>query len=78
MTRLEVRELRSEAAEPLPQFLESPLSDFGLMAAFQAQSPYEQDALLEWIVSAESSEARDERIAEMLDQLDISTRGLEK
>jgi hypothetical protein len=53
----------------LPQFLEAPLTDFGLMAAFHACSPYEQDVFLEWITSAEGLETRDERIANVLDAL---------
>jgi hypothetical protein len=49
--------------------LEQVLTDFGLLAAFYARPVFQQNDYLFWIDSAAQPEARDARIAALLDDL---------
>jgi len=65
----------ADEASDLPSFLEKLLVDFGLLDAFQSQSPTLRAG---FVSSAQRQDLRDERIAAMLDGLANIDRKTEK
>jgi Bacteriocin-protection, YdeI or OmpD-Associated len=68
----------ADEASDLPSFLEKLLVDFGLLDAFQSQSPTLRAGFVSLITSAQRQDLRDERIAAMLDGLANIDRKTEK
>jgi hypothetical protein len=64
-----------DSSPELPQTIERVLSDFGLIGAFQCKPFLHQQGYPFWIGSAEWPEDRDNRIADMLDDLAIERNG---
>jgi len=54
---------------PMPADIEKRLEEQGLRAAYDARPPYQQNDYLGWIGRAKQRETRDERLAQMLDEL---------
>jgi uncharacterized protein YdeI (YjbR/CyaY-like superfamily) len=54
--------------------MEKALVEFGLMEAFRARPPYQQNDYVWWITSAKRSETQQGRVAQMLDELSRGDR----
>jgi uncharacterized protein YdeI (YjbR/CyaY-like superfamily) len=69
------RELRlTRALQPMPAFVRRALTQRGLAAAYRARPPYQQNDYLAWINRAAREETKQERLAQMLDELAGGTR----
>lgn len=55
---------------PMPAFVRQALEERGLMAAYRARPPYQQNDYLGWIARAKREATRQQRLAQMLDELD--------
>ena len=54
---------------PMPGFVLEALEQHGLMAAYRARPPYQQNDYVGWITRAKRPETRDKRLAQMLEEL---------
>jgi uncharacterized protein YdeI (YjbR/CyaY-like superfamily) len=54
---------------PMPAFVGDALNRRGLMAAFQARPPYQQNDYLGWIGRAKREGTKGKRLKQMLDEL---------
>lgn len=57
------------ARHPMPPFVEQALDENGLMEAYRARPPYQQNDDIGWIIRARREETRDRRLRQMLDEL---------
>jgi uncharacterized protein YdeI (YjbR/CyaY-like superfamily) len=55
--------------QTMPADMESALVEFGLMDAYQARPPYQQNDYIGWIARAKRRETQEKRIGQMLDEL---------
>lgn len=54
---------------PMPDWVRDALNSNGLMSAYQARPPYQQNDYLGWITRAKREQTRLKRMAQMLDEL---------
>ena len=54
---------------PMPKFVREALNAKGLMEAYKARPPYQQNDYLGWINRAVREETREKRLKQMLDEL---------
>jgi uncharacterized protein YdeI (YjbR/CyaY-like superfamily) len=59
---------------PVPDYVETALSQRGLMEAYRARPPYQQNDYIWWITTAKREETRDKRLAQMLEELESGDR----
>lgn len=57
------------AKNPMPKFVREALNKKGLMEAYKARPPYQQNDYLGWINRAVRDETREKRLQQMLDEL---------
>ena len=57
------------ATNPMPASVEAALNERGLMAAYRARPPYQQNDYLGWISRAKRGATRQKRIDQMLAEL---------
>lgn len=62
----------SRPIHPMPEFVREALLEHGLMEAYRARPPYQQNDYIGWINRAKRIETRQRRLDQMLDEL---TRG---
>ncbi len=55
---------------PMPDFVERALRSRGLVRAYRARPPYQQNDYVGWITSAKREETQQKRLNEMLDELE--------
>lgn len=55
---------------PMPAFVREALRKRGLMRAYQARPPYQQNDYVGWISRAKREETRRKRLQQMLDELE--------
>jgi len=55
----------------MPPFVRRALQDEGLMAAYRARPPYQQNDYLDWIVRAKRDETQLKRLKEMIQELSV-------
>jgi uncharacterized protein YdeI (YjbR/CyaY-like superfamily) len=53
----------------MPAFVRQALTRSGLMAAYRARPPYQQNDYIGWIGRAKKPETRAKRLSQMLDEL---------
>lgn len=53
----------------MPKFVSDALSRAGLMEAYKARPPYQQNDYIGWITRAVREETKQKRLAQMLDEL---------
>jgi uncharacterized protein YdeI (YjbR/CyaY-like superfamily) len=53
----------------MPDFMERALQESGLIEAYRARPPYQQNDYIWWIASPKRQETRDRRLAQMLAEL---------
>lgn len=54
---------------PMPAFVPQALNEQGLMEAYRARPPYQQNDYLGWIAQAKRDETKQKRLAKMLSEL---------
>ena len=54
---------------PIPEDIRQLMHDRGLVEAYQARPPYQQNDYIGWIEQAKRTDTRDRRIHQMLDEL---------
>ena len=54
---------------PLPAFVREALRTSGLMEAYKARPPYQQNDYIGWITRAKRPETRQRRLTQMLEEL---------
>ena len=54
---------------PMPTFVEAALQHSGLMDAYCARPPYQQNDYIGWITRAKKDETKEKRMKQMLDEL---------
>ena len=54
----------------MPTFLRAALNDRGLMDAYRARPPYQQNDYIGWIMRARLETTRQKRLNQMLDELE--------
>lgn len=54
----------------MPTFLRTALNDRGLMDAYRARPPYQQNDYIGWIMRAKLETTRQKRLDQMLDELE--------
>lgn len=54
---------------PMPDFVRKALESSGLMAAYRARPPYQQNDYIGWICRGVREETRQKRLSQMLDEL---------
>jgi uncharacterized protein YdeI (YjbR/CyaY-like superfamily) len=59
---------------PMPTFVRDALRDNGLMDAYQARPPYQQNDYVGWITRAKKPETQMKRMTQMLDELSAGDR----
>jgi uncharacterized protein YdeI (YjbR/CyaY-like superfamily) len=59
---------------PMPGEMRQAIAERGLMDAYQARPPYQQNDYVSWITSAKRPETRAKRLAQMLDELAAGDR----
>ena len=57
------------AKNPMPAYVETALNEHGLLGAYQARPPYQQNDYLGWISRAKLDATRQKRIDQMLAEL---------
>ena len=57
------------ARNPMPEFVQEALDSRGLMDAYRARPPYQQNDYLGWIGRAKRDATRQKRLNQMLDEL---------
>lgn len=60
----------SRPIHPMPDFVEAALIERGLMAAYRARPPYQQNDYVGWINRAKRPATKQKRLAQMLDELE--------
>ena len=55
---------------PMPAFVREALQGRGLMEAYRARPPYQQNDYIGWITRAKTEATRQKRLNQMLDELD--------
>ena len=55
---------------PMPDFICDALNARGLMDAYQARPPYQQNDYIGWITRAKQESTRQKRLNQMLDELE--------
>ena len=60
----------SRPIHPMPEFVHQALSESGLMDAYRARPPYQQNDYIGWITRAKRSETRQKRLSQMLYELE--------
>lgn len=55
---------------PMPDFVLEALLGRGLMSAYEARPPYQQNDYIGWISRAKREETRQRRLMQMLDELE--------
>ncbi len=63
------RSRRKRARYPMPSDLRDALIRAGLSAAYRDRPPYQQNDYIGWITRAKRPETREQRLAQMLDEL---------
>lgn len=59
----------TRAKNPMPPFVREALDSHGLMEAYKARPPYQQNDYLGWISRAKLDATRRKRLDQMLDEL---------
>jgi uncharacterized protein YdeI (YjbR/CyaY-like superfamily) len=59
----------TRAKNPMPTFVQNALNERGLMEAYRARPPYQQNDYLGWIVRAKLEATKLKRLNQMLDEL---------
>jgi uncharacterized protein YdeI (YjbR/CyaY-like superfamily) len=54
---------------PMPTYVETALQENGLLEAYRARPPYQQNDYVGWITRAKKDETRERRLKQMLDEL---------
>ncbi len=54
---------------PMPEFLRDALNTHGLMDAYRARPPYQQNDYIGWIQRAKQEATKQKRLNQMLDEL---------
>jgi hypothetical protein len=54
---------------PMPAFIRKALTQHGLVLAYKARPPYQQNDYIGWITRAKLKPTQDKRLAQMLDEL---------
>jgi uncharacterized protein YdeI (YjbR/CyaY-like superfamily) len=57
-------------SHPMPPLVKRALDERGLMDAYRARPPYQQNDYLGWIEQAKRPETREKRLRQMLDELE--------
>ena len=60
----------SRPVQPMPDWVREALEERGLMVAYRARPPYQQNDYLGWIARAKRPETKHKRLAQMLDELE--------
>jgi uncharacterized protein YdeI (YjbR/CyaY-like superfamily) len=60
----------SRPIHPMPDFVEQALVESGLMEAYRARPPYQQNDYIGWINRAKRPETKHRRLEQMLDELE--------
>jgi uncharacterized protein YdeI (YjbR/CyaY-like superfamily) len=68
MTESKVSRL-TRAKNPMPTFVRNALNERGLMEAYHARPPYQQNDYLGWIARAKLEATKLKRLHQMLDEL---------
>ena len=55
---------------PMPDFFREALESRGLMEAYRARPPYQQNDYIGWITRAKRLETQQKRLVQMLDELE--------
>ena len=55
---------------PMPDFIFEALNERGLMEAYRARPPYQQNDYIGWITRAKRQETRQKHLNQLLDELD--------
>lgn len=55
---------------PMPADIETRLTERGLLDAYRARPPYQQNDYIGWITRAKRPETHEKRLAQMLDELE--------
>ena len=55
---------------PMPDFFHEALESRGLMAAYRARPPYQQNDYIGWITRATRPETQEKRLNQMLEELE--------
>ena len=58
----------------MPAFIRKALLGRGLMRAYRGRPPYQQNDYVGWITRAKRNETQEERLAQMLDELEGGKR----
>lgn len=58
---------------PMPAFIREALTARGLLEAYRARPPYQQNDYIGWITRAKLESTRQKRLAQMLDELEGGT-----
>jgi uncharacterized protein YdeI (YjbR/CyaY-like superfamily) len=59
----------TRAKNPMPAFVRNALNERGLMEAYRARPPYQQNDYLGWIIRAKLEATKLKRLNQMLDEL---------
>jgi uncharacterized protein YdeI (YjbR/CyaY-like superfamily) len=63
----------TRAKNPMPAFVRKALNERGLMEAYRARPPYQQNDYLGWIGRAKQEATKLKRLDQMLDELEGGT-----
>ncbi|WP_433853256.1 YdeI/OmpD-associated family protein [Stenotrophomonas nitritireducens] len=66
---IEKKTTLKRARNPMPASVEAALNEHGLMAAYRARPPYQQNDYLGWISRAKREATRQKRVDQMLAEL---------
>jgi len=66
---IEKKTTLKRARNPMPASVEAALNEHGLMAAYRARPPYQQNDYLGWISRAKREATRHKRVDQMLAEL---------
>ena len=58
------------AKYPMPDYIRDALKERGLMDAYQARPPYQQNDYIGWVTRAKHESTRQKRLNQMLDELE--------
>ena len=59
----------TRAKNPMPTFVRNALNERGLMEAYRARPPYQQNDYLGWIIRAKLEATKLKRLNQMIDEL---------
>lgn len=54
---------------PMPDYIRDALNEYGVMDAYQARPPYQQNDYIGWITRAKREATQQKRLNQMLDEL---------